>query len=192
MKEYARIKIEAQAPFPEWKIKMLPEKGLILDIGCSSGDLSKSTGAARYRGIDINDEFIKYCKSKGLQVKKGSITKIPSANDLFSGVFCSHVLEHVGMEAQQTAFHEFYRVLKKGGKLILFAPTPFHWYFWDDPTHVRPLTHYALEIMAKNAGFTKVRTFYSSAKWLPARLQNYLRIIPMPFVFWEVGIVAEK
>ncbi len=192
MKEYARLKIEGKGNIENWRLRLIPKNGKILDAGCAGGALSRFIEKKRYYGIDINPYLIKECQSRGLKIKKGSITKIPFGSNIFSGIYCSHVIEHLGVRDQQKAMNEFFRVLKKKGKIVLFAPTPYNWYFFDDPTHERPLTHGSLSIIAKNAGFTQVKTFYTKVRFLPEFIQRYLRVIPLPFLFWEVGIVATK
>lgn len=193
MKEYARFKIaSATKDYPRWRAKWLPEDGLILDAGCGPGALSHLVGEERYHGIDANDDFVDHCVQRNLKVRKGSVTGIPYPADMFAGVFCSHVIEHLYAEEQQAAMDEFFRVLEPEGTLTLYAPTPYSWYFWDDPTHIRPLTHGSLEIIAKNSGFKVLSADYSGARFLPKWIQRYFRVLPLPFLFWEVCIVCRK
>ncbi len=54
---------------------------------------------------------------------KSDICNIPVKNESFDYILCTQVLEH--LEFPERAFKEFYRILKKGGKLILTAPLGF-------------------------------------------------------------------
>jgi predicted SAM-dependent methyltransferase len=57
----------------------------------------------------------------GKNVKfKVDITKIPFENESFDFILCNHVLEHV--KEDRIALIEFFRVLKKQGKLLITVP----------------------------------------------------------------------
>lgn len=190
LKEYARRYVDSESP--AWVRQYLSPEGLLLDVGCAGGALAAHVGHERYRGIDREQILVDHCVAKGLDVRQGSIAEIPFESGIFTCVYCSHVLEHVDVDAQYAGMRECFRLLKPRGRLVVRAPTPYYWYFYDDPTHVRPMTHTSLEIMARDVGFESVITFYSAARRLPRLLQRYLRIFPMPFLFWEVCLIADK
>ena len=52
---------------------------------------------------------------------KLDITDIPSPDESFDVIYCSHVLEHVPDDRK--AINEFYRTLKTGGWAVLLVPT---------------------------------------------------------------------
>jgi ubiquinone/menaquinone biosynthesis C-methylase UbiE len=191
-KHYHKTRFNKDNDKPSWKQKLFPKKGLFLDAGCANAEMSSFVGAERYYGFDLNPYSVAYCQKKKLKVKKGSITNIPYPDNMFDCVYCNHVLEHVGTYEQHKAIQEFYRVLKPGGTLLIFMPTPYHWYFFDDPTHVRPQTHGSLRFIAEETGFRSHDAFYSLARWMPRVVQRFMRVVPMPFVFWEVCLVAKK
>lgn len=106
-------------------------KGRILDVGCADGTISMMikghTGSEVY-GIDINEENTKTAKAKGIIVKAGSVdgAELPYETGFFDAVYCGDVLEHV----IRTDFllEEMFRVLKKGGFLVLSVPNTAAWY----------------------------------------------------------------
>lgn len=136
-------------------------------MGCGGCRLSLHIDKSRYYGIDINKYLIKNYSKNGLKVKYGRADKIPFPSNFFNCVWCSHVLEHLDSNSQFEAFKEFYRVLKKGGKLIVFSPTPFDLRFWDSPDHTRPLTHNSLMRLAESNNFKNINVFYSKVRFLP-------------------------
>ncbi len=183
-----------------WQRKLLfsfLKKGFsVLDVGCADGNLHGVVKKknAKYSGVDYNDYFINICEKKGLSVKKCDVSKesIPFSDNSFDIIWCSHVLEHMGTYQQIHLFKEFNRVLKKGGRLFLFAPSPYHWYFWDDETHVRPCTHGQLINLAKNFNLEPLEAKYSLTRFFSNSLQKWLRLPPFRFFLWTVYLVAEK
>lgn len=201
LKEYARRRIKAYKPGElkkTWKHEILLKhlkNGKLLDIGCASGYLSKILKDKKnYFGLDYNPDLVDFCVKNGMNVKHCDISKdkIPFDDNTFDVAYCSHILEHITGREQFHAMKEICRVLKPGGILIAFAPTPYHWYFWDDHTHVRPCTHGQLEHLAKDAGFSKAEAKYSKLRFFSHGMQKWLRLPPIRFFLWEVFLVAKK
>ncbi|TGL67650.1 class I SAM-dependent methyltransferase [Leptospira jelokensis] len=98
-----------------FKIKPLKS----LDVGCGTGiwlsELSKFGDAV---GLDVSEEAYKFCKSRGMEIKLGSIEKIPFSNNVFDLVTAIGVIEHVD---DDQAIREIARVLKIGGKVVILT-----------------------------------------------------------------------
>lgn len=141
----------------QWFLDFLKNKGCkkILDVGFGTGMFMKQAKNDSFDidGLETNGEFIKEGLKMGLRVKRGDAAKIPFPSSSFEGVHCSHVIEHISDPA--SAFLEFYRVLRKGGWLLLSTPR-FNKLFYDDWTHLRPLTKRALEKLALASGFKRI------------------------------------
>jgi len=108
----------------------------ILDIGCGKGYFV-SLDSDRITGLDNNEESVKVCKLKGLNVIKGNCLDLPFKGSSFDGVLCSHLIEHFLPEYVFKLAKEIDRVLKKGGIIVIKTPLP-NFHFWSDPTHIRP------------------------------------------------------
>lgn len=67
----------------------------------------------------------------------------PFPNNSFTNVICAHVLEHLG-DGYLFAMQELYRVCKKNAEVIFKFPHHRHEFFYDDPTHKRPITIHGL------------------------------------------------
>mgnify|MGYP000352322874 CR=1 FL=1 len=96
----------------------------ILDIGCGIGIYSEKffkEGAEVY-GIDIDPENIEKAKKifPGIHFEIAQAEKLPFKDNFFDVVFLHEVLEHV--EDDKKAISEALRVLKPGGKIIIFVP----------------------------------------------------------------------
>lgn len=138
--------------------------------------------------------FVENWIEKWLNLKKVDLSNenIPYENDKFDFIYCSHVIEHLDTDMQINLFFEINRVLKKWWVLFLVAPTPYHWYFWDDPTHKRPVTHWSLEHLAKNSWLSIIESKYSLFRWFSNNLQKWLRLPPLRFFLWETYIISKK
>ena len=183
----------------QWKIDMLVNliniNDSILDLGCAVGNIANFIPkTCKYYGIDYNESNIEFAQKKGLNVQYCDLIKgkLPFDDNMFNKIYFSHVIEHLEVRIQVQIMHEIYRVLKDNGKVIVFAPTAYNPFFWDNCTHVRPCTHGQLETLALDCGFSKVDGRYSLVRWFPHSWQRFLRLTPLRFFLWECFMVAEK
>lgn len=115
----------------------------VLDIGCGDGEFI-SLSPDRIEGLDISEQTVKNCLSKGLRATLGSATKFPFKTGSFDGVHCSHLIEHLYPNDAYKMLQEVGRVLKKRGVFVL--STPLLWKgFFEDFTHLKPYYPSAIE-----------------------------------------------
>ena len=168
----------------------------VLDIWCASWWFYKQRKHKKidFYGIDYNQDLVKFCTKEWLKVKECDLSKdnLPYDNNSFDFIYCSHVLEHLLSNEQINLFGEISRVLKKWWTLILFTPTPYTWYFYDDPTHQRPSTHGSLEHLAKDFNLNVIESKYSNVRIFWQKIQTYLRLPPLKWFLREVYLVAKK
>lgn len=88
-------------------------KGSLLHVGC---------------GGDPLPDFLRLYDETRLDIDKthspdivASMVDLGSIGE-FGIVLCSHALEHLHPEEVEMALNEFYRVIKKGGAVIIFVP----------------------------------------------------------------------
>lgn len=177
--------------------KLLKNDSKMLDVGSASWLFYDNWRHKHidYFGVDYNETMVEYCsKEKWLYVKQCNLSKerLPYDDNSFDFVYCSHVLEHLLSNEQIIFFAEIERVLKKDWVLLLFTPTPYHRYFWDDPTHQRSSTHGSLEHMAKDVWLTVITSKYTNTRFFPQWTQTYFRLPPLRWFLWEVYLIAKK
>lgn len=121
--------------------------GNVLDLGCGKGKYKNIIlrKAAKYTGADLytteNVDVITDAK------------KTPFEDNTFDNMVCLQVLEHI--DEPHKVINECFRILKKGGHIILTTP-------WIYPFHGEPDDYYrfsrkALEFLFRNAGFEIIK-----------------------------------
>lgn len=98
----------------------------ILDVGCGEGLYLKrfKNFTNELYGIDIDEEKIEKIKNQFPNVRVAPAEKLPFPENFFDIILFNEVLEHV--EDDKKAIREAFRCLKKGGKIIIFAPNRFY------------------------------------------------------------------
>lgn len=135
----------------------------LLDIGSGKGNhlVGFSRKNIECFGIDKREECINI--NDKFTIKDCDLEKdnFPYENNYFDIVFSKSVIEHV--VNADNILSESYRVLKKGGLLILMTPDwgSQHKVFWDDYTHVKAWTRKGLQdaLWMKNFNEVECRLF---------------------------------
>ncbi len=102
--------------------KNLPSKN-VLDIGCATGLLLN-----HLKGMGFNTTGVEICapsadyaiKTHGLEVHQKPLEEVGFADESFSVVHLSHLIEHVPSPSR--VLKEIYRILQKDGYMILTTP----------------------------------------------------------------------
>ena len=135
----------------------------ILDVGCGTGgnlEMLKRFGAAE--GVDVSDDALEFCQSKGLTVHKGLAEELPFADESFDVVTALDVIEH--LDDDIAGLREMFRILKKGGKTLIFVPA-FMW-LWgvqdDVSNHRIRYTKKQITERLEKAGFEIERATYAN------------------------------
>lgn len=136
----------------------------VLEIGCSGGPLIQQLHAAGYAqvtGIDISTDGIALCQQRGLtDTHIMDAQRLSFADERFDVITASDVLEHLADAPQ--AVREWRRVLKPGGRLIVFVPAfQFHWSEHDEVNkHFKRYRRPELCQLLADNGFNLTRSSY--------------------------------
>jgi ubiquinone/menaquinone biosynthesis C-methylase UbiE len=130
----------------------------ILDFGCCESKLSIELASLGYKvvGIDLNDYEFSHPNFKFI---KGDFLENDFKNESFDAIIAVSALEHVGLnvygnnnfeEGDYKVINEFYRILKKGGQLIITLPfgkrgETFWYKVYDDESLRQLLKNYKIE-----------------------------------------------
>jgi ubiquinone/menaquinone biosynthesis C-methylase UbiE len=172
--------------------KYLKDCDKILDVACGVGRFV-SLAPEQIMGIDHNEESVKTCKEKGLNVIQGNALDLPFEDESFDAVHSAHVIEHLQPNDAYTYLKEINRVVKVGGIVCIKAPL-LHWRFYNDLTHVRPynpqaILHYLRT--RKNVQRTKegIPGLYEKIALHYRRPQVWASAYDTESKFWPFGVL---
>jgi 2-polyprenyl-3-methyl-5-hydroxy-6-metoxy-1,4-benzoquinol methylase len=139
--------------------------GRLLDVGCGSGDWIMFMRGLGWQvnGNDFDANAVKTARGRGLDVECGSLEQQNYATGAYDAVTLSHVIEHVPDPVQTLA--ECRRILKPGGKLVLFTPNASslshrvfkqHWRGLEPPRHLHVFSTESMRPSLERAGFQNI------------------------------------
>ncbi|WP_224244945.1 class I SAM-dependent methyltransferase [Hyalangium gracile] len=103
-------------------LEFAPHARSLLDVGCSAGYVlaaAKSLGLSEM-GMDFSDFAVQLCRERGFRAERGSLDKMPFADESFDIVTAKHTLEHIPSPID--GLREIHRVLRPGGVAFLIVP----------------------------------------------------------------------
>lgn len=170
------------------RCKGLPDHARILDVGCGDGfhlKLLKEYGNKTWEleGIDLDKRAIAAAKESGITAHLGSVETIDLPDEHYDFIFMIQTIEHV--EAPDKVLGAIYRLLKKGGKLVIVTDNTGsydfnlfkkrHWGGYHFPRHWNLFNKKSLSLLGKKTGFeipnfitiiSPVNWVYSIHNWL--------------------------
>jgi len=136
----------------------------VLDIGCGRGEfleLARERGIGA-KGVDVNEDMVKYCQSRGLDVVKAdAIEYLESLEDKsLDGVFMAQVVEHLEPKYLVNLLKLCYRKLKFGYYIVIETVNPLSlsslMNFYADLTHKKPVHPDTLKFLLEYVGFRDI------------------------------------
>lgn len=102
-------------------LKRIPNNSYILDVGCGTGaNLKLFSRYGTAIGMDISPLAIKFSSTRGCPyLVRSSINNLPFKNNIFDVVTLLDILYHRMVTEDKDALREVYRVVKKGGRIII-------------------------------------------------------------------------
>ncbi|MCB0596315.1 MAG: methyltransferase domain-containing protein [Lewinellaceae bacterium] len=104
-----------------------PQKGSqYLDIGCGTGNytIALHRKGIAFTGVDPSEEMLKKARLKCSTIdwKQGKAEALPLGDNAVDGILASLTLHH--WTSLDKGFRELSRVLKPGGRIVVFTSTP--------------------------------------------------------------------
>ncbi|MBI2845727.1 MAG: class I SAM-dependent methyltransferase [Chloroflexi bacterium] len=151
---------------------------IVLDAGCGTGgmlpDLAKY---GRVLGCDISPHALALSQKRGeTSLCQSSVENLPFAEGSFDLVTSFDVLYHLQVKEDQRALAEYYRILKKGGRLLLRVAA-YDWLRGRHDLAIHTRHRYTAPELAKKmaqAGFTLERLTYANTFLFPLAVMKRL------------------
>lgn len=148
----------------------LGETGRLLDAGCGTGNNLVHLGQRGHAfGLDLSEEALRFCRTRGVVVARGSVLSLPFRDDAFDLVTSFDVLYHRWVADDRAAVVELARVLRPGGLLLLRLPA-LEWLrrAHDEAVHTRHrYTRGEVRALLAAAGLELVCDTYCNTLLLP-------------------------
>jgi SAM-dependent methyltransferase len=145
----------------------------ILDAGCGTGNnLVHFARLGRAVGLDLSEEALRFCRSRGVAVVGGSLRALPFPDARFDCVTSFDVLYHRWVEDDAAAVRELARVLAPGGLLLVRVPAlKVLWGAHDTAVHSRHrYTTGEVGALLEETGLEIVRLTYANTLLFPLLL----------------------
>jgi ubiquinone/menaquinone biosynthesis C-methylase UbiE len=158
---------------------------IILDAGCGEGitleKLSRAYPDKEIRGLEIDQERIDICLSRGLAVTRENLLQLNTPAASIDCCILSEVIEHFQYQDALFIIKEMHRILSKDGTLIVVFPNDYAFKF------------------ARIAVLMFEEAFADSGhlwQWTPASMKNQLsrlgfkikKITNIPFLAWPLSL----
>ena len=205
--------IDTRAAF----VSSVPKNGALLDLGSSDGGtlchMSELRPDLRFASVDIAGRPARTPNDTAFAQADLESDKLPWPDNSFDAITCMHVVEH--LRTMTNVWKEIARLLKPGGCVYIETPgaqsvttaSPpeslrgkITLNFYDDPTHIHPVSIAALVTAAREVGLTPTRTG-RSRNWLFAGAFPLLSLLPVTrkryvaklhWLGWSVYLIAQK
>ena len=143
----------------------------VLDIGCGRGEFLELLRSEQIEaiGIDIYEDYVEYCKTKGLVVvQDDALHYLENRNEQVDGIFIGQVVEHLELEKMVRLCNLVYEQLNDGGTVIFETPNPtslaiYTHAFYLDPSHTKPVHPLTLKYFLEKAGFKQTEIIYTES-----------------------------
>lgn len=205
--------IDTRAAF----VSQTPNNGSLLDLGSSDGQtlchMSELRPDLHFASVDLGAPPARMPPETRFARANLESDSLPWPDGSFDAITCMHVVEH--LRTMANLWREIGRLLKPGGRVYIETPglqsvtTPsppaslrgkITLNFYDDPTHIQPVSIVSLVGAAREAGLVVNRTG-RSRNWLFAAAYPVLSLLPptrkryvakLHWVGWSAYLIAEK
>lgn len=141
------------------------EPGPVLDLGAGLGFFVE--GCNRYGikciGLEGSEYAVEEAKSRfPMEIRQHYLEqRFPFEDNYFSVVVCNQTIEHITRETAKCMLRECYRVLQRGGLLIIKSPCFYDKIQREEETHINLYTPSSLKKEVTSAGFNRIESVNS-------------------------------
>jgi len=169
---------ERQRPY----VELLRAHAPVLDVGCGRGELLGLLREASIeaRGVDADADMVAFARGEGLDVEQSDLFDALAGACELGAVTALQVVEHLPPNALVRFIALAHAALVPGGLLVAETINPSTpaalRHFFADLTHAQPIVPETLELLARQAGFsrTEIRYLNTPDRHEDARISEHL------------------
>jgi ubiquinone/menaquinone biosynthesis C-methylase UbiE len=128
----------------------LVDVGTVVDVGCGPGHITRFLAQrhADVLGLDLSPGMIEVAReaAPGLAFVVASMLALPAADASWAGVLALYSIIHMTADERTTAYREFGRVLRPGGRLLLAFHVDSPEFAAGEVTHVTSFLGESVEL----------------------------------------------
>jgi 2-polyprenyl-3-methyl-5-hydroxy-6-metoxy-1,4-benzoquinol methylase len=182
----------------------------VLDLGCALGTfcfalapLCKQITGVDYskKAIDFCNKFLETSQCSNLKFVCADATNTGLTSESYDVIICADLLEHLYPEVSDKVLDECRRLLKKGGKLVIWTPHRGHILEILKNNNIilkRDVSHVDYKSMdnllegLRKRDFTVQKSYYAESHIPVFRILERLLIPVLPLFRRRIAILAEK
>jgi 2-polyprenyl-3-methyl-5-hydroxy-6-metoxy-1,4-benzoquinol methylase len=135
---------------------------LLIDIGCGRGDYLKRMKELGWNVLGIEPDIASaaLARERGIPIINGTLAEAHLPEGVADQITLQHVIEHLPDPA--AAIHECFRLLRKGGRLVIYTPNNeslgskvfgTSWLPLDPPRHLFVFSSRSIASLLKKSSF---------------------------------------
>ena len=140
------------------------QNALLVDVGCGRGDYLKRMQDLGWHVLGIEPDIVSatLAERKGIRVFKGTLEAAKLPEGTADQITMQHVIEH--LPDPFTTINECFRILKKGGRLVIYTPNNESlgyrifresWLALDPPRHLFVFSSKCMALLLEKSSFKK-------------------------------------
>lgn len=175
------------SPFQKYRVRKVTEiyrpgkEDRVLDLGCGWGTFAFALAPVvrEVVGVDFSEKSVELCRRRAREegvrnvtFQRADATETGLDSESFDVVVAADLFEHLDPEQTRAALDESARVLKRGGRLVVWTPHRGHFLetlrnrtplLRSDPTHVDYKSMERLRRLLLDRGFSIEKSYYAES-----------------------------
>jgi SAM-dependent methyltransferase len=102
------------------------QAGVVLDLGCGTGEYAPLFSPERYVGLDLSPQFVRYASTRlpGFAFLVGDAERVPFEDHRFERVLVNGIIHHMDDGSADRLLGEVKRIVRPSGTVLIIEDVP--------------------------------------------------------------------